>query len=313
VICMIIRGIHYGLTLLYSYLLPLFKIEETHGGFTFTIDLGPFKGLKCRFNEFTLETTCSKDPGFMEIHIERIMGLEKHSLFKDLCKWINVEKCIVDQVSLIYEPAYKNIVAYSVYLSRNTNYYINTLKWVREAIEMGVVDSTSFIPREFNRVKREIDHVLSTRLDPISEALSLMKIRGFGVKSANAYLLHAYGLTQYAPIDRHYARLLNTLKPTSKATCLHKGKLQCSICSVDCPYRIAHSTLGEFNGVVQSLVYIHARLSSLHKSQLEKVLVADYEYYRDIFENILHRVKEEIFIELGAIGETKWSRMGGEI
>ena len=289
-IFMIIRGIHYGLTLLYSYLLPLFKIEETHGGFTFTIDLGPFKGLKCRFNEFTLETTCSTDPGFMEIHIERILGLEKHSLFKDLCKWINVEKCIVDQVSLIYEPTYKNIVAYSVYLSRNTNYYINTLKWVREAIEMGVVDSTSYIPREFNRVKREIDYVLSTGLDPVSEALSLMKIRGFGAKSANAYLLHAYGLTQYAPIDRHYARLIKALKPKSKLTCQLHGKLQCSQCIIHCPYRQAYSKFRELNGVIQSLAYIHGRLKNPVRSRIEEILVKDTSQYLDPLENLLHRL-----------------------
>jgi hypothetical protein len=226
----------------------------------------------------------------MEIHIERILGLEKHSLFKDLCKWINVEKCIVDQVSLIYEPAYKNIIAYSVYLSRNTNYYINTLKWVREAIEMGVVDSTSYIPREFNRVKREIDHVLSTGLDPVSEALSLMKIRGFGVKSANAYLLHAYGLTQYAPIDRHYARLIKALKPRSKLTCQLHGKLQCSQCIIHCPHRQAYSKFRELNGVIQSLAYIHGRLKNPVRSRIEEILVKDTTQYLDPLENLLHRL-----------------------
>ncbi len=288
---LIIKGVHYGLTLLYSYLLPVINLDERAGGFIFSIEYGELKGLECRFNESTLETTCSISGSPSAPSLERILGLEKHWLFREVCSRLNIEKCIANQVTLVYEPLYKKIVAYSIYLSRNTDYYVNTLKWVREAVLKKYIDSQSYIPREFNAVRDQIDNVVTNGKTPLEEVLGLMKIPGFGVKSANAYLLHVYGLTEYAPIDRHYAKLLGKITLISKSACLRNGRLYCKQCSINCPYRHAQSRFGVLNGVIQSLIYVYGRLKNPRKTSIEEILVGSREYYIDEFEELITKVK----------------------
>lgn len=282
-----IRGIHYGLTLLYSYLLPVVDVEETSYGFRFKYVAGSLKGLECAFREKVLEAECSTSSVVEHTSVEHLLGLSKHNLFRELCRLLNLSECVVDNITLIYEPKYKKYVAYSVYLSRNTDYYANTVRWVREVVSEGYVKSTSYIAREFNRVKSQVDQVLERSLEHTGEAVELMSISGFGVKLAKAYLLHAYGLTEHAPVDRHYAVFLNA-KPTKypKSTCI-KQMLNCSECSKQCPYAYSTKKYGVFNGVVQSLVYIYKRLVSKRKSPVESSLVKDAQHYADKLEEAL--------------------------
>jgi hypothetical protein len=287
---LIVEGVHYGLTLLYSYLLPVFNIEETPRGFVFEVDWGLFKGFRCVFDEESLVTECSDVPSELLGEVSRLLGLDKRIVFSEVCRLAGLDRCVAGVVTLIYSPRYKLPVAYSIYLSRNTDYYINTVRWVREALSRGVVESSAYIPREFNRVKSLIDQTLLRSKSPVEEALDLLEIKGFGVKSAKAYLLHAYGLTEHAPIDRHYLRVLGVKPAISKSKCISTGKLDCLRCSVNCAYRVATARFRELNGAVQSLAYIYGRLKSKRRSSLEEVLVKSPDYYIDHFEALFENL-----------------------
>lgn len=281
-----IKGIHYGLTLLYSYLLPVIDVEETSYGFKFKYVVGSAAGLQCVFREGILETECTINSSKHSL-VERLLGLDRHALFMELCKLLGLDKCVASSITLMHEPSYKKYVAYSVYLSRNTDYYINTVQWVRGLISRGAIKSTSYIAREFNNVKHQVDYVLGRGDEPLREAIGLMSLRGFGVKLAKAYLLHAYGLTEHAPVDRHYAEFLDvkTASP-AKSTCI-KFSLRCNVCTRHCPYSYSTRSYGVFNGVLQSLVYIYGRLVLGRRSKLEKILVKDAQYYADQLEKLL--------------------------
>jgi len=283
-----IRGVHFGLTLLYSYLLPLYSIEETSSGLIFRKIAGASKGLMCIFNEKKLETHCSVPSGV--VVSPSLLGLDRRVLFEELCRLTSTEKCISKYITLIYEPHDRELVLYSVYLSRNTDYYVNTVKWVYELVTEGSVKSSSYIIREFNRVKPALRGVLEKNLDSLSEAVELLRVRGIGVKSVKAYLLHAYGLTLHAPVDRHYASVLG-VKPTqpNRQLCALR-RLDCSACTLSCLYNYTTRLFGQFNGVVQSLSYIYGRLRSKRRSKLEEILVQDPSQYLDNIEKTLSRV-----------------------
>jgi hypothetical protein len=283
-----IRGVHFGLTLLYSYLLPLFSVEETSSGFVFRKIAGADRGLECVFRESTLETKCTAPSG---VGVSpTLLGLSKRELFQEVCRRAGLEECIARHVTLIYEPRDKELVLYSVFLSRSTDYYVNTVKWVRELVVRGFVESSSYLTVEFNRVRGSLRGVLERGLDPLSEATELLSISGIGVKSAKAYLLHAYGLTSHAPVDRHYASVLGVkYTQPSKKLCV-KLKLDCYNCPRSCVYGYTTRLLGSLNGVVQSLSYIYGRLKSKRRSSLEETLVPDPSKYLDEVERILSRV-----------------------
>lgn len=293
-----VKGIHYGLTLLYSYLLPAVEVEERADGFKFRFERGLARGLECEFRESLLETTCTTSTLKGVSELNSLLGIEKHYLFTNFCKLIGLEDCIANHVSLIFDPRYKRVVAYSVYLSRNTDYYVNTINWVKEALDSGRIESSSYIAREFNEFKGSIDRVLGAGLKPREEAVELMKVRGFGVKLAKAYLLHSYGLTEHSPIDRHYASFFGLGKRSAqKARCISKS-LECELCKADCPYYLSTKRFGVFSGVVQSLTYIHGKLVSKRRTPLERVLIRDADYYVDKLDNILERASKLLSTEL---------------
>lgn len=286
-----ISGIHYGLTLLYSYLLPLFNVEEVSDGFVFEKTYGTVKGLFCRFSEKELVTTCRIPRGVDRASVLRVLGLEKQPLFTEFSDRVGVSR-VKTPVTLVYEPGDVVHVFYAIYLSRNTDYYVNTIRWARQAYEEEFVTSSSYIALEFNRLKRVIDGVFEKGLDPLSTAISLMEMRGVGIKSVTALLLHGYGLTEYAPVDRHYAEYLGVERYQPQKEHCVKLRLNCKLCSRGCPYRYAVVKYGVYNGFVQSLVYIHARLSASRRSELEEVLVKDPADWLNPVEEVLNRARE---------------------
>lgn len=273
---------------MYSYYLPLFDIYETNKGFVFEKTNGFGKGLKCSFSEINLTTECVVPSGLSEGALFKLLGLNKINVFGDLCLVADMDECVSRIITLINGEEDSRYVFYSIYLSRNTDYYANTLKWAKQAVINGYVDSSSYISREFNKLKKSIDIVFNETNNPIDLACKLLFVKNVGVKSVASLLLHAYGLTRYAPIDRHYANYLGVKgKPGYKDICI-RSKMECSGCSLhSCIYRQAVSKYGTYNGVVQSLVYINARLKQTRRSEIEEILVRDPSVYMDNLEKLL--------------------------
>ncbi|MEM2025601.1 MAG: hypothetical protein QXW94_04855 [Desulfurococcaceae archaeon] len=285
-----IKGIHYGLTLLYSYLLPVIDIEEVGNGFKFKFIYGEAHGIECAFKENVIETYCSLPSGLNLAVVRNILGFSKHHLFKNLCSDLHISNCVSNKISLIYEQGYKKPVAHAIYLSRDTNFFLNTVKWCREALFKGYIESSSFIPLEFKKVKHMIDVALNAR-SPYEEVIGLIKVRGFGIKSAKAFLLHTYGLTHEAPLDRHYVKFLGVSAPNMKKEACIGVKLSCLNLPFNCPYSYAVKRYRTYNGLVQSIVYIYDTLRS-QGANLVKILVKDPSKYLDDLERLLDRLRE---------------------
>ncbi|AFK51789.1 HhH-GPD family protein [Thermogladius calderae 1633] len=286
---MYVKGINYGLTLYYSYLLPLFEVEEVSGGFVFVKRRGTCSGLTCRFGKQSLETACRVPRACRLDEVEMLLGLRKRPLFHELGVATN-SVGVVDQVTLMYTPGDRTAVAYSIYLSQNTDYHVNTVKWVRDLLERGSIESSSYQVSAFRLIKAGVDRSTSIG-DPYAEAVSLLNVKGLGVKSAKAYLLHAYGLTEHAPVDRHYKRLLalsRDLRVPDKAWCAKVG-LKCSTCpfSSRCLYGVLFNRLGAFNGVVQSLAFIAGSLERVGKDYFSRTLVGGFEYLSDLLRTVI--------------------------
>lgn len=266
-----IEGVHYGLSLYYSYLLPLFEVYVEEDRLIVFKKHGVCKGLKCvQRNGGSVQ--CFIPHGCGESVYEEILGLSKRNLFSKLLG--DSKTSYLTRFTLMYSPMDRLYVSSTIYLSRSTDYYVNTVRWVREAIELNCFDDPAKcidIARSYQFVVfiknlPNLNNVLSKGYsNVIDETVWLMGIKGFGVKSAFAYLLHAYGLTNYAPIDRHYMRLLKSNgvygKTYSKTICV-ASRLDCLRCVKGdfCIYRLTQRFFGEFNGVVQSLVYVYGRL-----------------------------------------------------
>lgn len=286
-----VKGIHYGLTLLYSYLLPLLDVEEVSSGFKFVFKFGIATGTECVFNESTLETQCILSSPINSTTLENVLGVSKKHLFNELCMYVSSDNCIAKIVSLIYDRSYKKPILYAIYLSRNTSYFNNAIRWTREILFSGDIRSNSVIPREFREVKHRLDAILERNDPPHEEAVNLLGVRGVGVKSVKAFLLHAYGLTQEAPLDRHYINYLGLKSPLNikKERCI-SSMLKCYECTYKCPYTYTVRRFGKFNGLIQSIVYIFRRLQ-YGGSGIEEILVRDPSKYIDGLEQLLERMK----------------------
>ncbi len=303
---MLVKNVHYGLSLLYSYLLPLVSIEEEGWGFRLRVLYGSARGVECSFREDEVVAECKIPPGVEESAARRVLGLEKHGLFVELCSLAGMGGCASSLVTLLYDPGAARYVFYAIYLSRNTDYYVNTIKWTREALERGFVESTSYIPREFNKAKKQIDEAFEYSGSFRELVARLAQVRGVGAKSIAALMLHGYGLTEHAPVDRHYAKFLGAgAYQPPKRFCISRG-FDCPRCEkLECPYRVAASRLGPYNGVVQSLVYIKERLESRRRSRLEEVLVRDPSHYVDGLERLLGVLRERLLShDISLRGET---------
>ncbi len=316
-----LENIDYRLSLYYSYLLPLFRIELIDNKFVFIKGHGSCNGLKCIQENNIIE--CNIPDQCKPVKYKKILGLNTKKIFDELMDKLNIlSENIFRKITLIYSDdiADKKIVFLTIFLSRNTDYYRNTVKWINYILENTCLKNPyKCIPLirsyQYKQLIEILDELLEVfrlyprEYDDISEEiLDLLKIRHIGLKSINAYLLHVYGNTYYAPIDRHYKLALRKigLKGTipSKKHCL-LSKLRCEACPMRlrCLYYISRKLLGKYNGVFQSISYIHGRISNICSGAI-KIEGLEHRILKDLeklcktinknYEEITYKIKVEI-------------------
>ncbi len=271
-----VSGINYALTLYYSYLLPLFVIKTCNDKLVFTKIMGVCKGLTCQMNN-RYQTRCFIPENCSIGEAEEILGLDKRSIFHSFFEKIGIGKDnVYRRITLMHNSLDKKYVFTTIYLSRNTDYYRNTYRWIRIMYRnncfndpvkcSGIIRSYQY--REYSSIFPNISEILSSNREPLTEALKLLELRGVGLKTVNAYLLHVHGFTSYAPIDRYYKELLSRIgirtSIPAKKTCIRYG-LKCGGCIYrnKCVYGLANSFFGEYNGVLQSITYIYGRINNI--------------------------------------------------
>ncbi|MEM0026937.1 MAG: hypothetical protein QXT53_03320 [Ignisphaera sp.] len=292
-----VTGIDYGYSLYYSYLLPLFEIVPTENGFIFKKVIGFCNKIECVFHRDSLKTVCEVDSNCIE-YFRHVLGINSRWGFKELCKIYGYEDCVAEKITLLYSPRDAKLIFYAILLSRNTDYFINTLRWFKELMyTSGIRDG--YIAKQFLEIKKYVDELFNRIEDIYDLALSLLNLRYVGLKTISAFLLHAFGLTEYAPIDRHYTWYLSKALPDFKSMQIRKevcikNKLNCFKCPYRevCLYGIA-KIFGKLNGYIQSLAYLSRRISMV-RSMLEEILIP--KRYRDInsLEKIVKVIIEKI-------------------
>ena len=262
----VVKGIDYPLSLYHSYLLPLLSIRREHRWFVFEKTHGVCKGLLCRYDKEALELRCTIPDTCTSNYAFHLLGIttykrvwRRRSLAPDVLRSSILFDCI-KKITIPFSPQDKYYVITAIILSKNTDYYINTLRWMDELINKGVVISRSYQVKQFLKIKQRIKKILSRDKEPLIEAAELLSLKGIGVKSVHAYLLHAYGLTRYAPIDRYFSEYLRHLGIKGRLPCKKlciDSRLNCSRCrySGECIYAQVQRLFGGLTGIIQSIIY----------------------------------------------------------
>lgn len=302
----VIKDIDYGLSFYYSYSLPLYAFKRSNGTLVLQKKHGVCKGLICKSSRS--QTICYIPDITCQLYVEKLLGLDTQPLVRKLCKMLEIETgysySILHRFAFVHDPYDKIEIFLSVFLSRNTDYYVNTVKWVRNIMEtrlfsegMKSLNISSYQFQQLLGIINNVSDIFRSYNDPLGIALKLLKLPNVGPKTVFAFLLHSFGLTQYAPIDRYYRSFLSLIgvkgKDPNKKYCL-SSRLDCSKCaySSKCVYSLAMNKFHEFNGIIQSLTYIYGRLKSTRlRSPLEKILI-DKNTYRILVE--LKRLLESI-------------------
>lgn len=172
----------------------------------------------------------------------------------------------------------------SIFLSQNTDFHKNVVKWMRRILEkFGSVEAT--LDLGIDRISRDIgksyqvlslSQALRTYLtfrysilqSSVEEAKKyLLKTRGIGPKTFYAYAVFVKKSTAYAPIDKNLVHFLNRFYTTSGIVSGLPRKDRCIsyVCEL-CPTRYScthyrfRRVFGELSAWVQTVAYVHNKL-----------------------------------------------------
>ncbi len=275
------------LTLYPSFLYPYFNIYTTTYGSSKIVRLIKKSGycsnkyidVKYLENHIEITTNCNNEEYVKEVtgtwYIPWNYISEVHNNYYDfVVNLINKYSGIRLSVSSID----KLQILISVFLSRNTSFHVNTVKWINKIISRCTTifncDYTrigkSYHLRQLNeilnRYREIIDYIISFTPKDLQELYELRRklltIKYVGVKTADAYILYTTRYSFIAPIDRHYIAVLKKyfkltdLVYPKKYLC---EKYMCSECPLRnrCAFNITSSIFGRLNGWIQTLSYLH--------------------------------------------------------
>ncbi len=247
-------------------------------------------GLTCSYNVGNQLVQCIVPDNCSLKYAKELIGYTRLHLYHKLMKKIKMKP--VYGVTIPASPMDKFIITVTIYLSRNTNYYRNTIKWVRKLLEQNCLWGKceysgltgSYLLNQLYTVIDDIRKIFMYKSSGdrwVREAVLLLGVKGFGTKSVMAYLLHSYGLTRYAPIDRYYYEFLKSLGFKGRLPVKNKC-ITASLNPDNCKYRQkclfyeAMKRFDEYNGLIQSITYIINRLTRKNRSSIieEKLIPA---------------------------------------
>ncbi len=202
--------------------------------------------------------------------------------YKYLRKLGRSERAIVERLLEIYHglriPVSTSDEPYifiAVFLSRNTDYYRNTMKWLSKIfpyynnygklpplVEVGGSYQLKQLEKAFLEYKK---YALSTDHDLEVLRRVMLKIPNVGPKTADAYIMYAKANTFMPPVDIHFIRFSRRLLIGNeeftvplKAYCL---KYSCENCPLNrsCLSIIISKKFGFMSGWIQTVSYLHDR------------------------------------------------------
>ena len=176
----VVENISYGLSLYFSYLLPLFDIVEKGDTIVVLKKRGWCSGLKIEVENnrarYTIPKNCSEE------YVSMILGLETKGIVDEFFEEYGLRERFnyINNLVIMSSPRDKLMVFTTIFLSRNTDYYRNTVKWVKTIIEndclskpMNCLDRIpSYQFRQFMEIHRYLLKYLSDTGKALREAWS---------------------------------------------------------------------------------------------------------------------------------------------
>ncbi|MCX8184510.1 MAG: hypothetical protein RMI56_06520 [Sulfolobales archaeon] len=189
-------------------------------------------------------------------------------------------------LSVSASPWDKFEVLTAAFLSRNTDYHRNTVRWVKSLLHKlsnTNIDSANGIVRAafltYNEYRSYQLHQLTEVLSEILSALQavsamdvetirkqLIKIKHLGPKVVDSFLLHSGLETIHAPVDIHYLRFLkkygllrDVFTYPRKKYCTEFNCYTCPIAR-KCVYAYTIKMFKNLNGFIQTASYVSGKL-----------------------------------------------------
>ncbi len=270
------REFDLGLSLSVSFTYPLFEKR----GSSFVKTYGHRAGAKLRKEgKFLYYSGCSEEEALL------LSGAWFNPLevVKGPRKWDEALGTLLEDfpgLGMSVDPWDPRAIFYAIQLSRNTDYHVNTVKWMRAMAKearneagMKQIDprsyGRSYQLRQLWEIKKELDGLLEYaefgRRDEFAALKrKLLRIKYVGPKSVHAYGLFSWGLSELVPADRHLVRFLGELgiraRLPNKALCLRHECWSCP--SSDCVVSLLMKDLGVSAGWFQTAIYANYALKS---------------------------------------------------
>ncbi|NPB00673.1 MAG: hypothetical protein GXO10_04800 [Crenarchaeota archaeon] len=190
-------------------------------------------------------------------------------------RFLDIIEKIVDKVSFIRLSVSRQdyiFIFISTFLSRNTDFYTNVIRWVKKICELSENNVHKITPDlvkkignsyQLQQLAEVIDQVLSIRLEDDFWIVrrSLLKIPYAGPKVVDAFLIFTKSTTSIAPSDIHYERFIkrfkifrNFRKPI-KNYCIRYRCYNCPI-SNRCLTGLSYNHFGRLSSWIQTVSYV---------------------------------------------------------
>ncbi|WFO75512.1 hypothetical protein J4526_01030 [Desulfurococcaceae archaeon MEX13E-LK6-19] len=167
----------------------------------------------------------------------------------------------------------------SVFLSRNTSFHTNTVKWIRKIGSIEPINPFNIDPAnvggsyqlkqlaEILKTRSIVDKLvtlisrISTEKDAWKARANLLKIKYVGPKTVDAFLLFTTRYSFFTPSDRHYKSFIQSFLDRKLNLPLKKYCLRYTCFS--CPYNgscltgWSISSFGRLSGWIQTLSYLY--------------------------------------------------------
>lgn len=294
------REINLDLTLYVSFSLPMFRKDrecwiKVHGHGT-GVRICECGGLKCYGNTCS-EQLLSYVAGYW-IDIEKGLKEVESEAEKVANEVVEEFYCL----GIAASPWDSFEILTSSFLSRNTDYHKNTVKWVRTLLSKlgpfekedgkNIIKAATSTYRQFRSYQLQqlievLDDLLATASNislsnPNATRKRLLKVKYIGPKVADSFILHS-GLDQSrAPVDVHYLKFLKRHRLLEQEYAYpQKGycvKYECASCPLSkrCVYAHTARLFKSLNGFIQTAAYVMDKLKVRNCSDIERIDLGVY-------------------------------------
>ncbi len=278
------------LTFYPSFIITMFKKV---GNYHWIKSYGYFKGLIVKQIGDVLEIEGCNDSEvvskFLGIWYEpEKFIIDVTSNLRDKVEYI-VQKC--SKIRLAVSPWDRDIIFISTFLSRNTDYYTNVIRWVQKILQLCNEDvkelkkiNIEYVGKSYQlkQLVEIIDQYFNVKEDKDIWNLrkQLLKLKFVGPKVVDAYLLFTGKSTFIAPSDKHYVRFSRRIGLFKYSTFPDKKyclKFTCEDCprSHICLTGLSYKHLNNLSSWMQTVSYVYDRMycsrDACKKCELQRV------------------------------------------